>query len=391
MELCDENADQFSEKDSTEVFDEEDAEEESPHKFDASSRRFRLFQFLCTEKRSREDIFDYLGDYYGVDESNQKYLGRPSQRAGKKLKQDLFFLKRVGYTVKQIERDSTTCYHIESDGFSMFPRFGFSSQEIEALALLQTLFDDPAKYLPANSAIPFPPQPPQIPFAGRILSLIGRLVATLSPRQAQEFKSRTQKPFVFLNLGVVTDYLPHQETIEKISQAMLLHQRISFDYQSASRQSGVTTHQAVDPYYIYRQDEHLYLFCYSDDPYSSWKNKEFNLRLDRIVVASIKPLAEPIHPPRRQKPIEFHYWIEASASSSKPSQRWLWQDIERTEDLPGSNGRQKRYLIRAQEYNKFRIIQQLQKYGSKVELVDPPELREIMKLESERLHHLYHS
>lgn len=93
---------------------------------------------------------------------------------------------------------------------------------------------------------------------------------------------------------------------------------------------------------------------------------------------------------RRQRPIEFSYWIDGSIAKSGLSHRWLSQTVEREEIYIDEQGKQKsRVLVRAKAYSEWRIIQQLHKYADKVELVDPPKLRERMRQEVERMYRLY--
>ncbi len=269
-----------------------------------------------------------------------------------------------------------------------FPQFRFSQRELEALALLHTLFADPTKYTPSTSEFPLP-APPQNPFAEEILALIERLIATLPAKQKRTFDSCIRKPYVYLNLDIVTDYLPHRATIEELIRAISQRQQVSFDYAPMHRQLDVTPHKHVDPYYITRQEGHLYLIGYSHNPFSTNLNKFFEYRIDRIVTESITILPQMIDGTRQRKPIEFRFWLDASLAKSSLSQRWLSQTIER-EEVTTENGRPvHRLLIRAQAYNDFRIIQQLLKYGSKVELLDPPDLRAKMQREVDRLHNLY--
>jgi predicted DNA-binding transcriptional regulator YafY len=71
------------------------------------------------------------------------------------------------------------------------------------------------------------------------------------------------------------------------------------------------------------------------------------------------------------------------------SYRWLNQEKEREEVYLENNQLKRRVLVRAQAFDAWRIIQQLQKYGDKVELVDPPELRERMRQQAERIASYY--
>jgi predicted DNA-binding transcriptional regulator YafY len=375
-------------------FDEENASERmedepgqaSALRRDPSERRFRLFHLLSSNELTREDIFERLGDYYQVTADDDRTVGLSSQRAGKMLLRDLQFLERVGYQIEKNRKGNVTFYSLSS---GPFPHFGFSERELEALALLHTLFADPTKYTPSPPEFPLPEPPAHNPFAEEILALIERLVATLPARQKRTFASWIRKPYVYLNLDIVTDYLPHRATIEKLIRAISQRQQVSFDYSPMHRPFSVTPHKHVDPYYITRQEGHLYLIGFSHNPFSTNLNKFFEYRVDRIVADSVTILPDMIDGTRQRKPIEFRFWLDAGLAKSGPSQRWLSQTIER-EEVTHENGRPvQRLLIRAQAYSEFRIIQQLLKYGSKAELIDPPDLREKMRREVERLHNLY--
>ncbi|MDQ2886422.1 MAG: WYL domain-containing protein [Chloroflexota bacterium] len=355
---------------------------------DPSERRFRLFHLLSANDLTRQDIFGRMGEYYQVNDDDDRAVSLSSQRAGKMLLRDLQFLERVGYQVEKQRKDNATFYRLSS---GPFPQFHFNEHELEALALLHTLFADPTKYTPSPSEFPLPAQPPQNPFAEEILSLIERLVATLPSKQKRTFDTWIRKPYVYLNLDIVTDYLPHRATIDKLIRAISQRQQISFDYAPMHRPFSATPHKHVDPYYITRQEGHLYLIGYSHNPFNTNLNKFFEYRVDRIVTESITILPQMIDGTRQRKPIEFRFWLDASLAKSSLSQRWLFQTVEQDEVMHENGRPVHRLLIRAQAYSDFHIIQQLLKYGSKVELIDPPDLREKMRREVDRLHNLYNS
>lgn len=68
----------------------------------------------------------------------------------------------------------------------------------------------------------------------------------------------------------------------------------------------LTRHEQVDPYYISREEGHLYLVGYSHNPLNPWMNKFLEFRIDRIQADSLKRLPDTIDVQRRRKPIEFH-------------------------------------------------------------------------------------
>ncbi len=353
---------------------------------EAMKRRFGLLHLLTFNTCTRQDIFERMHDYYNIDEFDNSNVSASSQRAGRMLLRDLHFLQEIGCEIDQRRWGDNVYYHIV-EGSGLDSPFLFNGTELEVLILLHTLFADPTKYAQSASAQLLPLQPPRHPFAENILALIERLVKILPAKQKREFDRQTRKPFVYLNIDTVTDYLPHVETIDKIVQAISLGRQISFEYTPPARQKS--NHGQVDPYYIVHQDGHLYLVGYGYSLLSSTLDRFYEYRIDRIKSGSIEILPTNIDRVQQRKPIEFHYWIDESIAKGGLSHRWLSQVIER-EEMYGEVGQQRhRFLVRARAYSDFRILQQLHKYGDKVELVDPPELREKMRLEVERMYKLY--
>jgi len=208
-------------------------------------------------------------------------------------------------------------------------------------------------------------------------------VAPLSPEQKREFERWVGKPFVYLNIDMVTDYLPHRATIDTIVRAITQRRQIQFEYTSLHQRP--IYHEHVDPYYIVHQDGHLYLIGYN---HKSQKVLEY--RIDRINPDTIKPQPDMIDVVRRRYPIEFEYWIDGSIAKSGLSQRWLWQTSEREEAYVDEQGKQRsKVLVRAKAYSEWRIIQQMLKYGDKVELVGPPHLRDEMRKVVQRMANFY--
>src|SRR5207249_3532701 len=150
--------------------------------------------------------------------------------------------------------------------------------------------------------------------------------------QKRQFDRWVRKPFVYFNFDTVTDYLPHRATINTIVQAISWHQQIRFDYVSLQKQQ-LYPHEHVDPYYIVHIDGHLYLIGYSHD---SFEFLEY--RVDRISRGSIKRGPNRIDIERRQRPIEFWYWIDGSIAKGGLSRRWLTQTIEDEEEYVDEKG-----------------------------------------------------
>ncbi len=353
-------------------------------RYETTERIFRLLHLLTANDCSRDDIFEQLRDYYKIGEGDEPRVRAPSQRAGRMLRRDLQFLEKMGFQINETHTDNTTRYSLVK-GTGPGSTFLFNQAELDALVLLHALFADPTKYTQIDPTHPQPAQLPRNPFAEDISLLIERLSATLPPEQKKHFDRWPKKPFIYFNLDTVTDYLPHRNTIDVIVKAISRRQQIQFEYASLQRQN--IPHEHVDPYYIVHQDGHLYLIGYDHGS----KNEGFlEFRIDRIDAESIKLQPDTIDGERRRRPVEFSYWIDGSIARSGLSQRWLTHTIECEESYIDENGKQRRrVLVRAKAYNEWRIIQQLHKYGDKAELVSPPELREKMRKEVERMHNYY--
>jgi predicted DNA-binding transcriptional regulator YafY len=351
----------------------------SGQKYEMTERILRLLQYLTTAEYTRQELFERMKDYYRVGDSPKK----PSSRSGERMfLRDVEFLQNMGYQIDKMGAGDAARYSLVK-GSGPAPLFMFSKTEIDTLVLLHTLFADPATYTRADASQPLPQQSPRSPFAEEILKLIERLVAPLSPEQKKEFERWVGKPFVYLNFDMVTDYLPHRTTIDTIVRAITQRQQLQFGY--TSLQQRPIYHEHVDPYYIVHQDGHLYLIGYDHKP-----QKVLEYRVDRINPDSIKLERNIIDVERRRYPMEFQYWIDGSIAKSGLSQRWLSQTIEREEAYVDEQGNQRRkVLVRAKAYSEWRIVQQMLKYGDKVELVEPPHLREEMRKVVQRMANFY--
>ena len=345
-----------------------------------TERILRLLQYLTTAEYTQHELLERMKDYYRIDEGNST-KSRLSRSRERMFSRDVQFLQNMGYQIKMGVGDTARYSLVKGSGPT--PLFMFSKTEIDTLVLLHTLFADPATYTRADASQPLPQQSPRSPFAEEILKLIERLVAPLSSEQKKEFERWVRKPYVYLNFDMVTDYLPHRATIDTIVRAITHRKQIQFEY--TSLQQRPIYHEHVDPYYIVHLDGHLYLLGYD---HKSQKVLEY--RIDRINPDIIKPQPDMIDVVRRRYPIEFQYWIDGSIAKSGLSQRWLSQTIEREEAYVDEQGNQRRkMLVRAKAYSEWRIIQQLHKYGDKVELVSPPALRAKMRQEVERMYRIY--
>lgn len=348
-------------------------------------RILHLINILAANNRTRAEVLEQMREYYYLDEGNGRSAHTSSQSAARKFSRDIKFLENTGYEIQKSGSGSTARYNLLR-GPALTHTFFFDHTELATLSLLSTLFVDPTPFTQPDSlrSISTPPSP-RNPFTEDILSLVARLVTTLPAEQKRDFDRLAQRPHVYFNLNTAVDYLPHRATIDKIAQAIRLRQRIRFEYSPAYR-SQSTHHHEVDPYHITYLDGHFYLLGYSYK-----MNKFFEHRIDRIKKGSIDIRNETINPSHRQHIIEFRYWADESLTKSGLSQRWITATIEKSNvSLNLDETKRKRgAIIKATAYSEWRILQQLHKYGDKVVLLDPPQLREKMFQEVERMYNLY--
>lgn len=357
-------------------------------KNESAERIFRLLQFLSANVCTRKEVFERLASYYKLDDADM--VDRSSsalRRASRMFERDISFLRNEGFEVQaDRKRAALTQYHVVQ-GSGPRSIFLFTQQEVDCLALLYTLFDDPNRYTQRDPTQPLPQQTTHHPYAAQILTLIEKLASTLPDEQKKLFERLTRKPYVYFNLTTVTDYLPHRGTIDAIVNAISWRRQIYFSYYPTHRKQDEIPHEHIDPYYITYMDGHFYLFAYAH------KTDSFlEYRIDRIKEGTVKMHSEPIDAEHRRRPIEFRFWINAKLAKRGLSERWLTQTMEREESFIDEKGHeQRRILVCATAYNDWRIRQQILKYGDQAELVEPDWLRKKMRETVERMQKLYQS
>jgi predicted DNA-binding transcriptional regulator YafY len=340
---------------------------------ESAERLLRLVLLLTGSMCTRKAVFTHLGIHYKIGDSTEKGFANSRRKAERQFERDLAFLEEIGYEIEKTESSEDRrilCYQLVP-GSGPGTQFLFQQAEIEALIVIYALFTDPSRYTEASSMRSLPTQPPRHPFSEDVLTLIERFVLMLPEAQRLLFDEAARKPYIYFNIAPVTDYLPYRALIHTIVNAIGRQQSISFLYSSSRGKKNPILHQRVDPYYVIHLDGHFYLIGYS------YKTQNFyEYRVDRILEESLKTGSDPIDSTRQQKPIEFRYWADEDLAHSGLSQRWLSQSIEREEEYTDEHHHSRhRFLIRAYAYSDWRILQQLRKYGSKVELVEPQKLR----------------
>jgi predicted DNA-binding transcriptional regulator YafY len=343
-------------------------------KHESAERIFRLLQFLSANECTRKDVFEHLAVHYRIDDV-APLEQQTSRRADRMFERDIKFLEDQGFEIKKVRGKARPTRYSLVKGSGPRATFLFTQAEVDSLALLHNLFADPTRYAQADPQQPLPQQVSRDPFSEGILALIEKLVATLPQEQREQFEHVVYKPFVYFSVPIVIDYLPYRAIVDTIVRAILHHQQIQFEYRSVQRVQNAVLHEHIDPYYIIYMEGHFYLIAYSHK-----MNQFFEYRIDRIQGESLKEEPNTIDMERRRQPITFRFWIDANIAKRGLSQRWLTQTIEREEAYLDEQGRERcRVLVRATAYNEWRVIQQLLKYGEKVELVEPLRLRKQMR------------
>ena len=343
-------------------------------KHESAERIFRLLQFLLANECTRKDVFEHLAVHYRIDDV-APLEQQTSRRVDRMFERDIKFLEDQGFEIKKVRGKARATRYSLVKGSGPRMTFLFTQAEVDSLALLHNLFAGPTRYVQADPQQPLPQQVPRDPFSEGILALIEKLVATLPQEQREQFQRAVYKPFVYFSIPIAVDYSPYRATVDIIVRAILHHQQIQFEYRSVQRAQNAVLHEHIDPYYIIYMEGHFYLIAYSHK-----MNQFFEYRIDRIQADSLEVEPSKIDMERRRQPITFRFWIDANIAKRGLSQRWLTQTIEREEAYVDERGRERcRVLVRATAYNEWRVIQQLLKYGEKVELVEPPQLRAQMR------------
>ncbi len=349
--------------------------------FGMVERLVHLISLLSVRMCTRREIVEALADYYHTASRHDDRRARRS--TDRMLDRDFQFLQRVGFEIQKIPGGNRPARYKLINGSGPYTPRLFSEQEVDILALLSTMSTDPTRHAPPDPKQPLP-SPQRPPFADEILRCIEHLTEGFSPEQRQRFDRRAHRPFLYFNIAPVTDYRPYQTTIEKLVKAITDRQQIRFLY-AAPQRSEPVLHERVDPYYIVQLEGHFYLIAYNRKT-----DRCYEYRLDRVRPESLEQLPSIIDVERRRRPTEFRFWLDSSLANVGLSQRWLSQVIEREEAFVDGEGHtRRRMLVRATTYNEWRVIQQMLRYGDKVEVIEPLALRERMRQEIARMARLY--
>jgi predicted DNA-binding transcriptional regulator YafY len=350
--------------------DEANTSPSTPTEKSAKTRTQRILALLLlldAGEYPREEIYARLSEYYLPGAVNRDVADR-------KLERDLQFLTDFGFQISRSSGlDQIMRYRIIHGSGPTPPSF-WSDEEVDLLLLLHNLFTNPETSIPhphTGALELLPPSATSHMFAVDFLALLQKLVKALSAEQQNHFQERIKHPSIHLNLLTAVDYLPYRDQLEKIEQAIYRRQQIRFIYTSV--RGGATLHKDVDPYYIFHLDGHFYLLGYRNET-----DTFLEYRIDRII--DLDMTENVIKVVQRRPVVEFRYWIDNEIARLGLSQRWLEQTPERIETFQEKDGEPRlRLLIRATAHNRWRVIQQLLKYGDRVEIIEPLDLRQQMR------------
>jgi hypothetical protein len=338
-----------------------------------------LQTFISTNQATRKQLLSQMKDFYTLSDDDLAVRTKAQVNADRKFREDIRFLESLGYRFKTFGKGMQTRYTLVADS-GPGSIFSLDQSTLATLALLHTSFIESS---PSQQS-PNPSSPTtNNPFAQDILALINSIISKLSTDQRTYFQHMLQKPRILLHLHLAKDYTKHRATINTIVEALELQRWLDFDYASSNSQS-TRPHHDIDPQHIEQHEGHLYLIGYH-----THFSQYLEYRLDRIHNLSSHPSKfQPLQPRRLHT---FTYWADDSLVKDGISHRWLSTNILKQEPYINSQNKPgKRHLIEATAYSEWRIIQQLLKYGPKVELVGPDKLRQLMAQELQKTSILYY-
>ncbi|HEY3305711.1 MAG TPA: WYL domain-containing transcriptional regulator [Candidatus Binatia bacterium] len=157
------------------------------------------------------------------------------------VRRDLEALEAVGFPLVTDRGNGTTRWKL-MEGFRAIPALGFSATELMALIFSRNLL----KPLEGTE------------IQASLSSALNKAAAALPP-QGHQYVREMEKVFS-VGLGPHKSYRRHQETIDRISQAVSHAKTAQLRYYSASR--NTTTRREVDPYRLWYAAGGLYLIAH---------------------------------------------------------------------------------------------------------------------------------
>ena len=278
------------------------------------------------------------------------------------VRRDLEALEAAGFPLTTDRVDGGTRWKLV-DGFRNIPALGFSPTELMSLIFSRNLLK-PLEGTEMQAS----------------LSSALNKAATALPPEGHQYVREMEKVFS-VGLGPHKSYRQHQETIDRISQAVSHARTTQIRYYSASR--NTTTRREVDPYHVWYAAGGLYLIAYC------------HLRKDvrMFAVERIRSISLTDHP--YQLPLGFDVEeyvqdslmvmrgkrVEVGLLFSKAAAAWVkdkvWHPSQETSIL--KDGRLKMTLKVA---DTAELVGWILSFGSHVRVLRPEALRQKVKEEA---------
>jgi predicted DNA-binding transcriptional regulator YafY len=229
---------------------------------------------------------------------------------------------------------------------------------LEALALLDATFPDDA------------------PVGGndRIRLLIGQIYALLPAAR----RDKIGRQFVLPRVTWSAEYAEtvDRRTLATVQQALSLGQQLAFDYRSNYDADTQPRRHIVAPYLLYFRDGHTYLdttVLQAPTDMLKLHLRAVQFRLDRIAPGSARMLHEPVPDQRPPQPLyQLVYVLAPAVARNRDVAHWFPNTVIDYRD-DGSA------LVTAQATNLWQARQILMRYIEHCQVLEPPELVELMR------------
>lgn len=307
-----------------------------PNTYETVQRLAALKNLLRGEGCTREQIISALRAY---DDDPQF----------QKFRRDCKALETLGYRVERNEFDNR--YRLISPP----PEADWSDAELQALAMLRELFRE------------------KMYEAGAVHAALTRLEQGMSAEQKRVYQ---RTPPIAVSLQATEHYESVARILRRLEKAVN-KQHIAFEYQPLEKRAR-TRHRQIHPAQLEFRDGHYYLWGYSFEV-----NRYLEFRVDRIQASSLRVLPTRASAPPPHKLITVQVRLSARLARSGTIPHFPMIDSIESDKVGGG------WLVTAQDYTDFRIIQKVLRYGEHAEIVSPTWLREKMRGVVEEMGRVY--
>lgn len=287
------------------------------------------------------------------------------RRHSRTLRRDLEALEASGFPLITERVDGHTRWRL-MDGFRHVPALAFSPTELMALTFSRDLLR-PLE----GTAI-----------KGALDSALNKATAALPP-QGQTYV-RQMQDFFSVGLGPHKNYRQHQDTIDRVTQAIAHLRTLQIRYYSASR--NATTRREIDPYRLWYVAGALYLIAYCH-----WRREVRLFAVDRI--RSLTVTDHPYQMPlgfdleahvqdalvvMRGKPVTVELLFSKSAAPWVKDRVW-----HRSQTLTPQKGGRLKMILRVGDTPE--LIGWILSFGGEVQVRKPAALTEKVREQARRI------